>query len=250
MPTPHKIALSPLQAMLLPFLLVFCNSTAQTDMKNTLTVQKIMAPKPQTLAEVGKLLEEKTDLHTVGTVNWAHFSYAPKVRFRIGHAQEEIWLKFYVEEEHILARHTETNAATHRDSCVEFFVDPGDKGHYYNFEFNCIGTTHLAYGPNRKERRFVAAEVIEKELAIASSLGKDAFEERSGGHRWEMTVVIPKTVFTFTPGLSFDGLVAKANFYKCGDDTAQPHYLSWSPIQTENPDFHRPEFFGTLHFGE
>ncbi|MBO7233161.1 MAG: hypothetical protein J6V16_08435, partial [Bacteroidales bacterium] len=27
----------------------------------------------------------------------------------------------------------------------------------------------------------------------------------------------------------------------------QPHYLSWQPINTEKPDFHRPEFFGTLY---
>ena len=36
------------------------------------------------------------------------------------------------------------------------------------------------------------------------------------------------------------------NFYKCGDATLLPHYLSWSQIDTEQPDFHRPEFFGEL----
>ena len=41
----------------------------------------------------------------------------------------------------------------------------------------------------------------------------------------------------------------RANFYKCGDKTAHPHYLSWSPIHTEKPDFHRPEFFGELILG-
>jgi hypothetical protein len=40
----------------------------------------------------------------------------------------------------------------------------------------------------------------------------------------------------------------RANFYKCGDSTAVPHYLSWSHIATETPDFHRPEFFGELYF--
>ena len=38
----------------------------------------------------------------------------------------------------------------------------------------------------------------------------------------------------------------RANFYKCGDKTAHPHYLSWSPIDTPKPDFHRPDFFGEL----
>ena len=31
----------------------------------------------------------------------------------------------------------------------------------------------------------------------------------------------------------------RANFYKCGDKTAHPHYVSWAPINTPQPDFHR-----------
>ena len=27
-----------------------------------------------------------------------------------------------------------------------------------------------------------------------------------------------------------------------------PHYLSWMPIDTPKPDFHRPEFFGKINF--
>ncbi|MDE5921249.1 MAG: hypothetical protein K2G82_06535, partial [Paramuribaculum sp.] len=28
--------------------------------------------------------------------------------------------------------------------------------------------------------------------------------------------------------------------------TSEPHYLSWAPITTPQPDFHRPEFFGNI----
>ena len=38
----------------------------------------------------------------------------------------------------------------------------------------------------------------------------------------------------------------QANLYKCGDKTAVPHFLSWNPVEVPAPDFHRPEFFGTL----
>ena len=41
-----------------------------------------------------------------------------------------------------------------------------------------------------------------------------------------------------------------ANFYKCGDKTAHIHFVSWSPIGCEKPDFHRPEYFGTLEFAK
>ena len=59
---------------------------------------------------------------------------------------------------------SEPNSATHRDSCVEFFIDPMKDGNYYNFEFNCIGTTHLAYGPDRSNRTFIPQEKIIKEI--------------------------------------------------------------------------------------
>lgn len=35
----------------------------------------------------------------------------------------------------------------------------------------------------------------------------------------------------------------RINIYKCGDRTETPHFLSWAPISTPSPDFHRPEFF-------
>ena len=45
---------------------------------------------------------------------------------------------------------------------------------------------------------------------------------------------------------SASGDTIKANFYKCGDETEHLHYGMWSRCETEKPDFHRPEFFGTL----
>ena len=41
----------------------------------------------------------------------------------------------------------------------------------------------------------------------------------------------------------------RGNFYKCGDKTAHPHFVSWNPVGTPSPDFHRPEFFGELLLG-
>jgi hypothetical protein len=47
---------------------------------------------------------------------------------------------------------------------------------------------------------------------------------------------------------SLSGLRAKANFYKCGDGLTVPHFVTWAPISTEKPDYHRPEFFDWLEF--
>ena len=51
----------------------------------------------------------------------------------------------------------------------------------------------------------------------------------------------------FVPGAAFTG-AWRANVYKCGDLLPVPHFISWNPITTESPDFHRPEFFGQMRF--
>lgn len=73
--------------------------------------------------------------------------------------------------------------------------------------------------------------------------------ERSGNqslYRWSLMTKIPFNAF-FANGFNPSSANSiKGNFYKCGDKTAKPHYVSWSPIATPSPDFHRPEYFGCL----
>ena len=214
----------------------------------SLDVPKISIKDSLSFDNVSTILEKNAPLNKVNWLEWKEFPYQPEVQFRIAHDDSLLFLKYYVKEEHILARRTDPNSAVHRDSCVEFFVDPIQNGNYYNFEFNCIGTTHLAYGPRRGERTFIPAELIENEIKTWSTLGKASFEEKSGMFEWEMVVVIPSSIFTYNKDLNFSKLVSNANFYKCGDDTTKRHYLSWNPVKTPNPDFHRPEYFGILNF--
>ncbi|MDR2968576.1 MAG: hypothetical protein LBV32_03105, partial [Tannerellaceae bacterium] len=77
-----------------------------------------------------------------------------------------------------------------------------------------------------------------------SSVRSQVFPEKTGIHAWSLIVCIPFEVM----GLNPDSLPEKikGNFYKCADGTKYPHYLSWSPVGTEHPDFHRPEYFGEI----
>ena len=218
------------------------------DLAKVLKVPEIEYNGEVGLREVSRLLEAQVEPQVIGTVNWEAFPYRPDVQFRIAHSNNKLWLKFHVTEDNILARRTEANTATHRDSCVEFFLDPQQNGDYYNFEFNCIGTTHLAYGSEGGKREFVPPGNIREQILIESSLGDQPFPERTGGHSWEMTMVIPAEILVHEKGIQLKGLTANANFYKCGDDTAVPHYLSWSPVGTDRPNFHQPKFFGRLIF--
>ena len=81
-----------------------------------------------------------------------------------------------------------------------------------------------------------------------SSLGREDFEERIGECSWEVALVIPYSAFFMHNVTSLGGKTIRANFYKCGDKLQTPHFLSWSPIDLEKPNFHCPEFFGELHF--
>ncbi|QGY42412.1 hypothetical protein GM418_01705 [Maribellus comscasis] len=211
-----------------------------------LFIKQLKINRPVSLSEAENLLEKQTVSNFISTVNWEEFSYQPKVSFRIGHIQNEIWLKYYVVEKYILAKETRTNGDVYKDSCVEFFIS-ADGENYYNFEFNCIGTIHLAFGAGRGNRKFVDPEIIKK-IEITSSLGSQPFEEKTGKFEWEMMIRIPKECLAYSNINSLNGLKASANFYKCGEDTSEPHYVTWNPIKTKNPDYHRPEFFGEVFF--
>ena len=210
---------------------------------------RIVKLTPENLSDIQHLshvLEKQAITHPVSTINWPEYSYKPKVKFRIGHTGENIVLKFYVEEEAVRAVVTNINGPVHTDSCVEFFVSFDGKS-YYNFEFNCIGTPHVAWGEGRNNRSKLDENVI-RTIAIESSLGNSPFETRTDGFKWELTVVIPIECFAYNPGLKLSGLKATANFYKCGDDLPVPHFVTWNPVGTSQPDYHRPEFFAVIEF--
>ncbi len=213
---------------------------------NELFIKHLSPQGKISLLEAGQLLEQKTAANFIHTVNWKEYSYRPVVKFRIGHVSNQIWLKYYVQEKHILAQETQTNGDVYKDSCVEFFLSLDGKN-YYNFEFNCIGTIHIGYGPGRHSRTPVPSATAEK-IQIESSLGNQPFAEKTGNFEWEIMIRIPLECFAFSQIDALDQKMASANFYKCGDETSEPHYVTWNPVGTASPDYHRPEYFGKVQF--
>ncbi len=183
--------------------------------------------------------------------NWSEqFPYTPKVGAALWHDSDNLYLKFSVAEQAVLARVSEDNGEVWTDSCVEFFITFDEVG-YYNFEFSCIGKMLLAYRKEKPSPQYATAEVMGM-VERVSTLGSECFEEKrnEGGEdfEWEMSVRIPKEVFFVDSLTTLDGVSARANIYKCGDNLSVPHFISWAPIGTEEPNFHCPAFFGTLEF--
>lgn len=199
------------------------------------------------LDEISERLDSHEIRHPVGEANWIDFNYRPEVRFTMGYTDNEILLKFFVKEEWFKAEKTLPNQMVCEDSCVEFFVSPADDGIYYNMEFNGIGTCLLGAGTGRGNSRRADPEVVSK-IRRLTSAGSEVIGLREGVFSWTITLAIPYDVFFRHKVTDLKGKTFRANFYKCGDKLPVPHYLSWNRVITERPDFHRPEFFGTLVF--
>ena len=179
----------------------------------------------------------------VECVNWPEtFPYAPLCSGRIARTQDALVVDFRVSGLDLRAQNLTDNGRQWEDSCVEVFIKDPEEDTYYNFEINALGKVLACSGADRHGRVARPAEEMEEILRFGQLEGGPLDE--GGIWTWRVGVVIPFELIGVDPENLPDGI--RANFYKCGDKTAHPHYLSWSPIDTPKPDFHRPEFFGEL----
>ena len=187
------------------------------------------------------------DTHSIAHPNWVDVEDI-KVSFNIAHDGTNIYLSYHVEEPQVRAVNTEFNSPVWEDSCVEFFFSPaGNQLYYYNFEFNAIGALLCGYGKDRHQREHLPESVL-TQVETIPSLGKEPIGRIWGRTNWDLHVKIPKEVLVFSKIENLSGLKAKGNFYKCGDKLEKPHYLSWEPVRSPDPNFHLPEHFGPLSF--
>ncbi len=215
-------------------------------MKKVIEVPCIAELSGMDLAQVGEVLEEKGVRQAIDCVNWPEeFPKKPIASYSIGRDSKYLYIDYFVRGKYLRAVNSENNSPVWQDSCVEFFLQkPGEK-YYYNFEFNCIGTALASRRTSRHDAEHFPAEMMQKILRH-SSVGTEPFSEKEGIFPWSLTVAIPFELVGLDGDNLPDGFAA--NFYKCADGSSLPHYLSWSPIAVEKPDFHRPDFFGELQF--
>ena len=184
--------------------------------------------------------------HTIDNQPWPEFRNELKAGFTIAHTDDALLLKYKVSEQAVRVATFETNGPVHKDTCVEFFVSFGTDKSYYNIEMNCIGVCRLAYGSGRLYRTFIPKEFVEQISSYAKMKTLPGVQGLM--YEWEITVIIPITVFTHSDLTTLKGETGSGNFFKCGDDLPEPHFYTWNRIEAERPDFHLPEFFGELRF--
>ena len=152
-------------------------------------------------------------------------------------------VRFEVREKSLRIQNLSDNLRQWEDSCCEVFLQPEGSEAYYNFEINPLGKVLAASGASREGRKRLSGTQMAKIVRHHGVLpAQPPLDIRRGIHDWEVTVLIPFALL----GLDKAPRTLKANFYKCGDLTAHPHFLSWNRIDTPSPDFHRPDFFGII----
>ena len=186
-----------------------------------------------------------SERQSINNLLWSNDSYKPAVSFAMVYTEDSILLKYFVTEKYVKADYLQINDPVYKDSCVEFFIAFGDDENYYNLEFNRIGTALIGYGSGKNDREILSESIISK---IKSQHAITASPDDKGNTEWELTLNIPFTLFIHNAISALAGLSCRANFFKCGDDLPAPHFLSWNAVDYPQPNFHLPQFFGTITF--
>ena len=165
----------------------------------------------------------------------------PTVMANVNADGEFLQVEFFVEEPLDCFRAEVMEDAGHswEDSCVELFLQsPANPSEYFNFETTSRGFILAAHGPDRENRTLLDSAQLAK-IVRAKQLASVIGDFIS----WSVSLRIPASIFGIS---TFEGVQLRGNLYKCADKAKTPHYLSAFPIETEKPDFHRPEFFQIL----
>ncbi len=198
----------------------------------------------ETVLDKMKILLEAGAVAEIDQVNWEdEFSEKMPVTVRVAHSNVSLYLFYTVIGEELRAVNTEDFGSVWEDSCVEFFMQREGETGYRNFECNVLGALLSRVHESRDKG------VSQTEL-MSSIYRHSTINHRYQSGRqvsdWSMYLEIPKKALGFKDNESLSGQRIRANFYKCGDKTPKPHYLSWNPIDLPEPNFHVPQFFGLL----
>lgn len=197
-----------------------------------------------------ELLMEASALRLpIMTVNWPEqFPYKPITTVDLAYSTTGIYCRFWSKGIGLKASHTEDGSRVHEDSCVEFFLKLPHDSHYFNFEFNCIGTCDASHRKSREEATPLTKEQYATIRRASSERAGVIFDRPEGIHTFWVSAFIPFEILGLKFGTeSFPDHIL-GNLYKCGDKTTAPHFASWMPVKADQPDFHRPECFQPLYF--
>ena len=167
---------------------------------------------------------------------WKEFYQPINTTFKILRGPEGISVLMHTDEKNLVCTKTKENDRVCMDSCMEFFLKPDPlDGRYINFEFNPKGVMNSSIGTGRNDRIF---NEHNREIFKIESIPNDG--------DWTLKFYIPDSFIM--ENYERIASICKGNFYKCGEGTDHSHFIVWSEVEVPEPDYHIPDFFGTLEF--
>lgn len=178
----------------------------------------------------------------VDIFKWSDNGYRPETAAYLSRTGEGLHIRMISCEKETRVRTYSDNGPVWRDSCMEVFLRPyADDDRYVNFEINPAGAMVMDLHRTRQDKE----ELV---FRYGKCLGLTVSSDAAG---WSADFTVPFAMLREIYGDSREpgyGKVMYANFYKCGDETRSPHFGMWNEIESDCPDFHRPEFFGRLEW--
>lgn len=146
-----------------------------------------------------------------------------------------ISILFKVLEENPKAIYGRDMDPVYKDSAVEAFLmffGEKNKGCYFNFELNSKACVLAGFGKDRERR----GELSSTDIA---SIKAEKMKDESS---WGVKFIVSNELIEKYYG-KFQRNNFRANFYKISESPEIEHYMSASNIESNEINFHKPEFF-------
>lgn len=191
---------------------------------------------------------EGIEYNTVSSLNWSEaYPYLPSVDFAVAHNGTNLLIHYRVTEKRTLGTMVKDLDPVYKDSCCEFFCMNEGDSLYYNIESNCLGSILMECGKGRDNRTTSTTENLQH-IDRWASLGRKDIGLINKETHWELAVVVPVAAFWRHNFGTLSGKTFLVNVYNCVGSGDDRQYVTWNPIDTPSPDFHRPEYFRRIYF--
>ena len=178
--------------------------------------------------------------------------FTPSVQAKMMYDDENLYVIFRVNDKYVRCMVTGINGPVYEEPAVEFFFSPNPEypARYFNLEINCGGTPLMHYNDFSNKQRTPLDEGDINKVEIAHSLPQVVDPEITEPVTWTIEYRIPLDMLGKYSKIILPkaGTEWRANFYKIAEKGTNIHFLTWSPVNNPVPNFHLPQFFGTIKF--
>lgn len=196
--------------------------------------------KMKTIKEISQIID--SPIFHIDNFQWRNV-YKPKSYGRMAFIENRgIYVTLTCEEKNPKRDCKNNQVYICQDSVMEAFFaftkngsSPVNEDMYINYEMNANGMLYAKYGPGRNNRKFISAEQLELSACTAE------IDENF----WAVSFLLPKELLDMLGVWNKveDGDTFYCNFYKISENPSIEHYASYSPIDSDVPNFHLPVNF-------